>query len=195
MAITQRTAACKRTGKGTEVAFQKACTDTGTVDFDPTASNTAGWMVVGCLFGVQPPGVSYDTITGEQCLSEGAVPTTELGDIQADNPTFTVPFCPDDEMYCNMVDYAECGECMLFCFSYPGGARDFFFARIQEMTPDEISRDDFSRTTITLLRTSQVWRSKTDADTLDIPTSDDGFDCDSCRDTPAAQASVFKFAS
>ena len=181
MALTATQAACKRTGKGTEVEFQAACTDV-TADY-VVSSGSAEWVNAGCLFGVQPPGTSFDTVTGETCLNEAATPTAELGDVQADSPSFTFPFCPDDAEYQMVEDWALAGQCMLFKFTYPGGQEHFFFGFFQTVVPDEIDRNTFMRTPVTLLRTSDVYRGEGD-----VPATGD-FDCASCRTSAAGSGS------
>jgi hypothetical protein len=177
MPLTPNAAACKRTGKGTEVEYQPACEANPSVPDYATDGSSADWVNVGCLFGVQPPGITYDTVTGETCLNETAAPTSELGDIQADNPTFTFPFCPDDADYQLLEDIATAGSCLLIRFTYPGGQEHFFFGFIQSMIPDEIDRNTFMRTPVTLLRTSSIYRLP-----ASIPATGD-FDCASCRET------------
>lgn len=192
MAITT---GCKRTGKGTIVSIQRACSADPTVaDYncssiqDETAGSSAvclenaEWLNLGCLFSVQPPSIAFDTVTGEQCLKETGAPTTELGDVQDDNPSFTVPFCPDDPEYQMLEDGCLAGTCFLIKFQYPGTdvvtgnpPVELFFGFILSVEPDEINRNDFMQSTITILRSSGIYNS---CNTM--PTAG-AFDCASCR--------------
>lgn len=186
---------CKRTGKGSQVAIQRPCTTTATTGTNTgeteelleavIENDNAAWLEIPCVFSIQPPGNSFDNITGEQCLNEEGNPTTDLGDLQADNPSVTVPFCKDDPAYQALVEASTCGECLLICYRYgknAEGGQDLFFAKIQDFTPEEIQRTEFMRTSITFLRTSPVW--STMADLEDATTAADGtvaFDCGACR--------------
>ena len=160
-------AAERRLGKGTTVDLQVCI---------PIVLD-GPWLSMGCHFGVQPPSCQWDSITGEQCLEDTDQPTTDLGDLQADNPTFTTIFdAGDDEVYQMLEDWCASSECILFRYTYNGGATHFFYARIQNLVPDEIERNTFMRTVATLLRTSKVYRTF-----AEVPT-DTNFSCSTCRE-------------
>jgi hypothetical protein len=169
--------ATKRIGKGTTVHVQP-CTDDGgnppSVTTDLT--DTGPWVTLGCHFDVKPPSCSYDTITGDACLEDEDEPSTELGNAQADNPSFTPPFDPGDAEYQLLEDWCSTSECIAVRFTYPDDSRHYFYARIQTMEPDNIERNTFMRTPITLLRTSKFYRTD-----VAVPTGLN-FSCSTCRE-------------
>ena len=168
----------RRLGKGTTVHMQP-CTDDGTgppASVTTDLSDSGPWVSMGCHFGVQPPSCQWDSITGEACLEDVDQPTTDLGDLQADNPTFTPPFDPADAEYQLLEDWCASAECVAFRFTYPDGSRHYFYGKIQNLVPDEIERNTFMRAVVTILRTSKVYRVFGD-----VPTAVN-FSCSTCRE-------------
>lgn len=168
----------RRLGKGTTVHVQP-CTDDGGGP-PPLVTTDLGepgnWITLGCHFDVKPPAINWDTVTGEQCLEDTDQPTVDLGDLQADNPSMTPPFDPADTEYQLLEDWAAAGTCLAFKFTYPDGSKHYFYGKIQTLEPDNVERNTFMRTPVTILRTSKIYRADTD-----VPTGAN-FSCSTCRE-------------
>lgn len=172
-------------GKGTTVDFQ-LCTD----DFpaDPTSRTndltTGGpWLTLGCTFDLQPPSCQWDSIEGEQCLEDADEPSQELGNIQEDNPSFTAPFDPGDTEYELLRTWCSGNDCVWWRFTYPNGEIHIFSGRIKSLVPDNVERDTFMRSVVTLLRTSLVYVNGEGA--LPTPDADSPpalWSCTTCRE-------------
>lgn len=134
------------------------------------------WVSVACTYEVTPPGIEYDTTTGELCLDDSGAPPVELGDESEDNPGFVNPFAKTDAEFQLMRGWSKAETCLLFWFEYSDGGHDFFYGQIKVNRGQTINRTDFMKNDVTLLRTSEIY----DIDT-DVPV-DCNFSCTQCTE-------------
>jgi hypothetical protein len=148
---------CQLTGKNTEVYLKLAT--------EPVGS----YVMQGCIFTGNGPGIEYDTIVGEQCLNSAGDPTTSIGSVQADEVTFTTGYCPGSTEYTQLETWAKAGTAISVKLEFPQilefiniteepdktiAPQQTFDGVIRVMKPQGIERDSFMKADVTVLRTS-----------------------------------------
>lgn len=162
---------CKITGDQTIISvkeFSGDCNDLATA----SPANDTGFNAIGCCYDLQPTGHNYDTITADECLEDTGDPTTDLSTEQADTVVFSHAYCPggtagfgaNQSATEQLRTYAQNKTLLLFRIEYrnnpnaPAGKKTYekFCGKIQTFKPDTISKREFMRLPITVLRTGQV---------------------------------------
>jgi len=133
----------KQTGNGIIIEAR----ETGVGDYE----------AVGCIYGVQPSGIEYDTVVDEQCLDETGTPATELGDPQASESIFTHSYFPGGSSTEKLRGWAYNRTLCDWRIVYPSniscaaGVIEQFKGRIRVFQPAEATKTEFMRVPVTVL--------------------------------------------
>jgi len=143
------------------------------MDWAPTAN---AWLLVGCVYELQPPGYDYTSDVGEMCLQETGNPPIDLGDENEDNPSFMTPFSKSDIEFRRLRDWITGNICLGFWFEYPSGGADYFYGKLKTNKPASLTRTDYTKNNITIMRTSKIYHN------YQVVPVDCDFDCNTCRE-------------
>lgn len=121
----------------------------------------ATFDTITCIFNVTPPGISYETIETEQCLDESGVSASDLGTEQTDEIPFTMAYDPGDSVTDTLRTWALNKNEQEYRLEYSSGYRDKFNAKILSYKGQSITKSDFMRLDVVLLRTGAVTREVT----------------------------------
>lgn len=136
---------CKMTGNGVLIEAKE--------------SNAPGatYEAIGCIYAATPPGLTYATVTAEQCLDETGTPSTDLGDAEASESTFTHAYCPGGAKTELIRQWANDKTLVDWRIRYPAsvnctiGVVENFKGRIRVFAPSEISKTEFMKLPVTIL--------------------------------------------
>ena len=156
---------CKQTGNNVVVS---AAPVAEAFDFEGmtltdygTSGDTDDAAVIGCVFAATPPGIEYDIVEDDQCLTD-AEPAVELGDEQTSEFTITTAYCPGGTASSNLETWAKNGQRLIIEFAYPAngeaafGVNRYCAAKIRVWQPDSIEKKVFMKVNLTLIRTSII---------------------------------------
>jgi len=117
----------------------------------PVSSGT--FVTIGCVYSVTPPGVEWENVESELCLSDtvSTTPDASPGDPTSDEITFEAAFEPG-----STEDVVGARAVRTWRITYPGGDKHTFPGYLRRYKPQAVTRKEYMRVEGVIVRTGAI---------------------------------------